>query len=199
MHPARTDRGDRRPDRIVAHVRREIAVDGDDHIGIPQQHLLDRDVGEPALAFGRDVLRAEEFDGLDIDRAAEPGLEPARPARVIDARPPALRNAYRSASGSSSWSLRRSAHGLPPAACDAPARRACDKSARSRRTGHPAARRESRSAPARASASDTKVGAVEPTSRIRSGLSASTTSRLAVLPRPVMRPISGRVQTSGSM
>ena len=37
-----------------------------------------------------------------------------------------------------------------------------------------------------------------PTSRMRSGLSASTTSRLAVLPRPVMRPTSGRLPMSGS-
>src|SRR5215475_3350431 len=41
------------------------------------------------------------------------------------------------------------------------------------------------------SARETKVALVEPTSRIRSGLSASTLSRLAVLPRPVIRPRPG--------
>src|SRR6516162_9873222 len=86
MHPVRAHGGNRRPGRIARNIRREILVDGDDHIGIPQQHLLDRDVGEPAARAACDVLR-DELDRLHIDRAAEPGLEPARPAGVVDARP----------------------------------------------------------------------------------------------------------------
>ena len=53
--------------------------------GIPDQHLLDRDRGQPAADAAGGVAR-HELDGLDIDRAAEPGLQPARAARVIDAR-----------------------------------------------------------------------------------------------------------------
>ena len=97
MHPPGAHRRDLRPHRIAAHARGEIAVDGDDDIGIPQQHLLDRDDREPALALGRDIARAEKLDGLDVDRAAEPGLQPARPARVVDARPLALAESFRPA------------------------------------------------------------------------------------------------------
>ena len=45
------------------------------------------------------------------------------------------------------------------------------------------------------SASETYVALVEPTSRMRSGLSWSTTSRLAVLPRPVRRPAPAGLQS----
>src|SRR5215471_977963 len=86
VHAARAYRGNFLPERIVTHIGSKIAVDGDDDIGIPQQHLLDRDNCEPALALARDIARAKIFDGLDIDRAAEPGLEPARPAGIVDAR-----------------------------------------------------------------------------------------------------------------
>ena len=41
------------------------------------------------------TLLRQELDGLDIDRAAEPGLEPARPARVVDARPLLARESRR--------------------------------------------------------------------------------------------------------
>ena len=60
-------------------------------------------VGEPALALGRDVARAEEFDGLDVDRAAEPGFEPARTARVIDARAAVRRNRVDPLADRASW------------------------------------------------------------------------------------------------
>ena len=46
----------------------------------------------PPLVLARDIARAEKFDGLDIDGAAEPGLEPVRSARVVDARALAFRN-----------------------------------------------------------------------------------------------------------
>ncbi len=42
------------------------------------------------------------------------------------------------------------------------------------------------------SASEAKVAFVEPTSTMRSGLAFNITSTLAVLPRPVRRPSSGR-------
>ena len=44
-------------------------------------------LASPPRRSAGDVARAQELDRLDVDRAAEPGLEPARPARVIDARP----------------------------------------------------------------------------------------------------------------
>ena len=49
------------------------------------------------------------------------------------------------------------------------------------------------------SASDTKVGDTEPKSKIRSGFACSTTSTLAVSPRPVSRPNSGRSRAAGRM
>src|SRR5262249_9569221 len=59
MHAVPAPRGNRRPRRIARNIRREVLVDGDDHIGIPQQHLLDGDVGEPAARAACDVLRDE--------------------------------------------------------------------------------------------------------------------------------------------
>ena len=86
MHAARSDGSNRRPGRIVVDLCGEVSVDGDDDVGIPHQHLLDRDVGEAAAGCAGDVPR-QEFDGLDRDRAAQSGLEAARSARKIDARP----------------------------------------------------------------------------------------------------------------
>ncbi len=57
---------------------REILIGGDDDVRVPQHHLLDRDIGQPAFALAGDVAR-QKLDGLDIDRAAKPGGEPARP------------------------------------------------------------------------------------------------------------------------
>src|SRR5262245_41810791 len=93
MHATVAHGGDFLPERIAPHIGREVAIDGDDNIGIPQQHLLDRDNDKPALALARDVARAEIFDGLDIDGAAESCLQPARPPGVVDARAFVFRNA----------------------------------------------------------------------------------------------------------
>src|SRR5262245_14832409 len=85
MYAPRAHSGDRRPGRIPEHRRGEILVDGDDDVRIPKKHLLEGDVCKAATRATGDVLR-EELDRLHVDRAAEAGLEPARPARVIDAR-----------------------------------------------------------------------------------------------------------------
>src|SRR3954470_8322556 len=91
MHTPRAHCRDRGPGWIAQNVRGEILVDGDDDVRIPQQHLLDRDIGEAAARATGDVAR-DQFDRLYVDRAAEPGLEPARPAGVVDARPLLERN-----------------------------------------------------------------------------------------------------------
>ena len=80
------------PERIAAHGRREVAVDRDDDLGIPGQHLLQRHRRQTAAPLAGDVAGADEFDALGVDRAREPGLEAARPARVVDPRPRALRD-----------------------------------------------------------------------------------------------------------
>src|SRR5262245_10254735 len=85
MYAPRAHGGDRRPGRIAQDRRREILVNGDDDVRIPEQHLLDRDVREAAARAAGDVLR-EDHDRLYVYRAAETGLEPARPAGVVDAR-----------------------------------------------------------------------------------------------------------------
>src|SRR5215813_12763568 len=86
MHAARAYGGDRRPGAVVVDVGSEVEIDGDDDVRVPEQDLLDRNVGKSAAGGARDVL-SEEFDRLDVDRAAETGLEPAWSARIVDARP----------------------------------------------------------------------------------------------------------------
>src|SRR5262249_55478348 len=73
------------------YARGKILIDGHDDFGIPKQHLLDGHDRQPTLTISRHVARAEKLDCLHIDRTAEPGLEPARPARVIHTRPPLRR------------------------------------------------------------------------------------------------------------
>ena len=92
MHAAGTHGRDVLPERITAYIGGKVTVDRDDDFGIPLQHLLDRDGSEPAFGFTGDIARTEEFNGLDIDRAAEPGFQAARPAGIIDARALAFGN-----------------------------------------------------------------------------------------------------------
>src|SRR5262245_8638858 len=86
MYAARAHGGDRRPGRIAQDRRSKVLIDGDDDVRIPEEHLLDRDIREAAARAAGDVLR-EQLDRLHVNRAAEAGLEPARPACVVDARP----------------------------------------------------------------------------------------------------------------
>ncbi len=73
MHPPGAHRGDLRPDRIGADAPCEIAVDGDDDIGIPEQHLLDGNDGEAALAVGRITGRGNTAN-LETVLALKPDL-----------------------------------------------------------------------------------------------------------------------------
>ncbi len=91
MHAPGLHGFDRSPNRVAAHACSEVLIDGDDHVRIPEQHLLDGDDGEAATPLARDVASAEIFDGLDVDRAAEAGLKPAWATCVVDARPARLR------------------------------------------------------------------------------------------------------------
>src|SRR5215831_5361320 len=91
MHAARAYGGDRRPGAVVVDVGSEVEIDGDDDVRVPEQDLLDRSVGKSAAGAARDVL-SEEFDRLDVDRAAKAGLEPAWSARIVDTRPALARD-----------------------------------------------------------------------------------------------------------
>ena len=76
MDAAIAHRLDTGPGRIVADALREGQVDRDDDLRIPGEDLFERDLGEAAARLsGSDVAGAEERQRLDIDRAAEPGLE----------------------------------------------------------------------------------------------------------------------------
>src|SRR6185295_1195165 len=70
----------------ASYVRGKVTIDGDNHLRIPDKYLLDLDRVEPTPAFCRNVACTEILDRLNIDRAAEPRLQPTRSARVIDAR-----------------------------------------------------------------------------------------------------------------
>src|ERR1700682_5037582 len=86
MHSIFAHRLDRSPGGVVSYRRGELLIDGDDYVWIPDQNLLNRNIGEAAGRFSCNIA-ADQFDGLDVDRAAEPGCEPLLPARVIDPRP----------------------------------------------------------------------------------------------------------------
>src|SRR5262245_24121035 len=81
VHAAVAHRLDRRPGRVGAHAGGKILVDGYDGFGVPQQDLFYRHGGEAAAGFAGDIGR-QHFDGLDVDRSTEPGLEPARAACI---------------------------------------------------------------------------------------------------------------------
>src|SRR5262249_10799631 len=57
------------PQRIVRYAGREVAIDRDDHVRVPEQHLLDRDKSQPTRPLARHVSHAHELDSLDVDRA----------------------------------------------------------------------------------------------------------------------------------
>ena len=125
-------------------------VGRDDHVRIPRQHLLDRDLHQPALAQRRgDVGRADPLDRLHVDRPGEAGVESARPAPVVDARAALARNLATRRSDVVEHVLRVA--GRAPRR--APARPACRRDAvaipESGRTRRRAAGRACRSAPAR--------------------------------------------------
>ncbi len=117
---------------------------------VPQDHLFQAHVGEPAALAARHVIRAAELDHLDGDRAQQPGDEPVRAARVVDRR--------RLAGGHLAiFSCNPSSTRVACAESSRP--RASRRRGTSRRSSRPGARwprgarrggcRESRSAPAR--------------------------------------------------
>ena len=65
----------------------EVAVPGEDDLGVGDDHLLHRGAHEPALArrLG-DIAAARALDDLGVDGADDAGLEPVGAARKIDAR-----------------------------------------------------------------------------------------------------------------
>ena len=90
----RFDGGDVAPQRIATHRGLEVRIGGDDHLRVPAQHLLERDLHEArrvpssAATFVAPTARAIST----LIEPGEPGVESARPARVVDARPLRLRN-----------------------------------------------------------------------------------------------------------
>src|SRR5215475_554532 len=66
MNAPRADGRNRRPGSILDHACGEIPVDRDDHVRIPNQHLLNRNGREPAARAARDVL-CQELDCFNID------------------------------------------------------------------------------------------------------------------------------------
>ena len=200
MHAAGTDGRDRGPGRVVIDLGGEVAVDGDDDIGIPHQHLLDppETLPRPPRISPATFWARKLDDYFDRDRATQSGFEPARTAREIDARPLLLGN---------SQTIRRkyccervlggSRRGLPRRRGGRSARRPAVSTAVAGNC-RPAMHRECRSAAARGRRARHKFCRSRSRRRewdpAKMGLAAS---RLAVLPQPVMRPTSGRLPIVG--
>ncbi len=70
----------------------EIAVDGDDDVGIPHQHLLDRDIAEAAAGCAGDVP-GQELDPLTVIEPPNPVSRPRGPRAKYNSRPLILRDA----------------------------------------------------------------------------------------------------------
>src|SRR5712675_1126079 len=88
MNVSGLHRLDLAPNRVGADRRMEAPVDGQDHVGLPDEDLLWRDIDDRARAgiFADDVPRADEIDDLAADRTGDGAFEAMRPAGDIDAR-----------------------------------------------------------------------------------------------------------------
>jgi hypothetical protein len=83
-------RGHGLPFRATADGRRKCGIDGHDDIGLPQEHLLERDVDEIAGKARRrlgDVARARELQHFGLQRAARSRRKAVGTASVEDPRP----------------------------------------------------------------------------------------------------------------
>jgi len=78
------------PHRVGAGRGIKAPVDTQDHIGLPGEYLLGRDVDDRARAgiLADDIVRTDEVDDLAADRADYGRLEPARSAGDVHARTP---------------------------------------------------------------------------------------------------------------
>src|SRR3984893_17852782 len=88
MNVARLYRLDLAPHRVAPDRGVKASVDGEDHIGLPGEDLLGRDVDDRARAgiLADDIARADEVDDLAADRTGDRRLETARSAGDVDAR-----------------------------------------------------------------------------------------------------------------
>src|SRR6266481_1647877 len=78
------------PYRVGADRSVKAPIDREDHIGLPGEELLRRDLDYRArcAVLADDIARAEEVDDLAGDRAGDRRFEAGWPACDIDARPP---------------------------------------------------------------------------------------------------------------
>src|ERR1700738_2575135 len=88
MDVAGLHRLDLAPNRVGADRSMEATVDGQDHVGLPGEDLLRRDIDDRARAgiLADDISRADEIDDLAADRTGDGAFEAMRTACDIDAR-----------------------------------------------------------------------------------------------------------------
>src|ERR1700730_8155271 len=88
MHVSALHRLDLAPNRVGADRSMEAPVDGQDHVGLPGEDLLRRDINDRARAgiLADDISRADEIDDLAADRTGDGAFEAMRTACDIDAR-----------------------------------------------------------------------------------------------------------------
>src|SRR5712671_4680462 len=88
MNVSGLHRLDLAPNRVGADRRMEAPVDGQDHVGLPGEDLLWRDIDDRARAgiLADDISRADEIDDLAADRTGDGTFEAMRTTGGVDAR-----------------------------------------------------------------------------------------------------------------
>jgi len=88
MNAARLYRPDFAPNRVASDRGIKAPVDGEDHVGLPGEELLGRDVDYRARAgiLADDIARAGKVHDLAADRTRDRRLETARSPRNVNAR-----------------------------------------------------------------------------------------------------------------